>query len=344
MKRRYYELDALRGLSIIGVLLIHISASYFGNQDVFALLINQISRFAVPAFLFLSGIGLTLGNKYSGDYWFFICKQLSKVIPLFLVWNLIYFFTFSESTSIFGFILGFTLGTNYYHLYYVPITIFLYLIFPLLLKMTKKTYGIWVSLGITITSQLIALFTGMTLLNLHQNFFNWLFYFVFGIWMADDFEAKLNKIKEHKKSLIILLMITGMIVFLEPYLLSNYVDMSLLITSMRPIVILYSVVFILTILCVPLKNNVIKQSLLNLSSNSYKLYLSHLLVLELYEAIYVEMNFVLHSTIYIPIAFFIVLFFSKVVSAGIDLLIDPIDDKVQAVLFPFDSVEKTIEP
>ena len=52
MSTRYEKFDILRGFAIIGVVLT-INAPLATDGEVFAILINQMSRFAVPIFLFI---------------------------------------------------------------------------------------------------------------------------------------------------------------------------------------------------------------------------------------------------------------------------------------------------
>src|SRR5699024_12452122 len=64
MDTRYEKFDILRGFAIIGVVLIHITAPLATDGDVFSIIVNQMSRFAVPVFFFLSGWGLTAAKSY----------------------------------------------------------------------------------------------------------------------------------------------------------------------------------------------------------------------------------------------------------------------------------------
>src|SRR4030042_5443803 len=92
---RFLQLDVLRGVSIIGVILIHIigSSFHFWDEDstVWTVIIpiDQFFRFSVPLFVFISGY--TLYSKYARDfkYWKFYSRRAARVLPWYFVWSLI---------------------------------------------------------------------------------------------------------------------------------------------------------------------------------------------------------------------------------------------------------------
>ena len=59
MSKRYEKFDILRAFAILAVVLIHITAPLATDEDIFSIVLNQVSRFAVPVFFILSGWGLT---------------------------------------------------------------------------------------------------------------------------------------------------------------------------------------------------------------------------------------------------------------------------------------------
>lgn len=314
MGRRYKELDILRGLSIIGVLLIHIS-SHRINDNV-GLFINQISRFAVPSFLFLSGMGLTLSNKLNEGYLNFIVNLVSKILPPYLLWNILYYLVNEfEGYSIIGFTKGVVLGTNAYHLYYVPITIFLYLIYPILLKIAAKAHGLVIVLIITIISQHISLIINIDIFNLPQNVCNWIFYFVLGIWFSDNFPSKLLIIKQNKLIIRTLFICTLFGILSE----SNILNVT---TSMRASIILYTTSFILFIFSFEWNKNFIKMSLLNLSKKTYGIYLSHVIVLMAIDFLYITLEVRFVSSIYIAVTFVSVILLSTMIALVMNLLVN----------------------
>lgn len=89
MRQRYHSMDALRGLAILAVLMIHITSSYVGSSYS-AMFLNQISRFAVPTFLVLSGWGLTISGRISVNFWKYIWKQAKKLLIPYFLWSIAY--------------------------------------------------------------------------------------------------------------------------------------------------------------------------------------------------------------------------------------------------------------
>lgn len=313
-KKRFIGPDTLRGISILGVILIHITANTtINNGEVsyaISMLFNQLARFAVPAFLILSGWGLTIGNKLKQGYKFFLKTQLTKVIFLYILWSAVYFLLDSETYSVMSFVKGLVLGTNNYHLYYIPITILLYLCYPIILKIGKTNKGLLLSLIITIASQLSDYVIGFPFLNSPQNIFNWVFYFVFGIWLANDYEQKLKIISKHKKMIIVLLIVSlGFIV--SQNLIMNAGNYA---TSMRPSIIVYSISFSLLILSSSFNSEIFN----TFSKESYGIYLSHALILSCFEKIWDMLNFSKGSLVFVILMIILIpltsLYLSRVIS------------------------------
>ena len=96
MKRRI-ELDWVRAVSMLGVVMIHASAPFIFRDSRFmllgvtpALFCNQATRVAVPLFFLLSGLGLGLGGKPVKLPGFWL-KRLWRVGVPYLLWSLFYF-------------------------------------------------------------------------------------------------------------------------------------------------------------------------------------------------------------------------------------------------------------
>lgn len=121
MGKRYVNFDYLRGLAILAVMTIHVTAPTAVEDVTSAIILNQTARFGVPVFIFLSGWGLTVSNSYprADSYFDFLKKRLSKLLPAYLVWNLVYllfrFFIREESLTFSEAIEGLIRGTNAPH-------------------------------------------------------------------------------------------------------------------------------------------------------------------------------------------------------------------------------------
>lgn len=311
MTKRFQEMDVMRGIAIIAVILIHISSFAIDGSSNFlmgniALFLNQLTRFAVPVFLMLSGWGLTVSKKYEMKYVPLLFNQISKVIFFYLMWNVIYYIVSFDSFSLFEMVKGMILGSTYYHLYYVPLIIFFYMIYPLIYRLAKLNSGLVIAFFITVFSQYADFIFKIEMLNSGVNVFNWLFFFVFGIWFANDLDSKVIFIKKHARILLLLFVMSVSIVFAEAYITFEALGKSLATTSMRPSVIILSTAFFIMVIALDWKNNMVRKYILKISKVSYGMYLSHALVLAVFNILWNENGFTPGSIIYIVSAFFIV--------------------------------------
>lgn len=333
MIKRFVELDILRGLAIIGVILIHITAESMNYMEATSISesimigINQISRFAVPIFLFLSGFGLTISNKANQKYFTFLRIRISKIITLYLIWSILYFVLIKQSLNPFLFVKDFLTGGAHYHLYYVPLIIFFYFLYPLLLKIGKSNIGLVMVLLVSILSQIGDQVVHAPFLNNPQNVFNWVFYFVLGIWMANNFNEKLSKIRNRKSLILITFVLVLLGIYSETYLTIDEIGAAFATTTMRPSVILYSILFILFVFSFKWRNKSFNKILLVLSDKSYGMYLSHVFVLSIYTTLYSELGLDLGSMTYTISAFIIV----TITSFAITVLLDKIIASIKTI-------------
>ncbi len=143
--------NILKAIAILAVLLIHILSSIrispFVSESKYQLIavtLDQLSRVCVPLFVALSGYGLHWKYSRKMSVGNFYLKRVSKLIPLYFIWSALFAILFyfvpawGSSTNQPGFIWQLILGRADYHLYFVPMIIQIYLIFPLTLNFFKK--------------------------------------------------------------------------------------------------------------------------------------------------------------------------------------------------------------
>ncbi|WP_347321058.1 acyltransferase [Rossellomorea sp. RS05] len=321
--KRIEEMDILRGVAILSVILIHISSSFFGEShsglsNGIILFINQASRFAVPIFIILSGWGLTITKKYSQKYLNFLVGQISKIFGMYLVWNLIYFAFSNQNINLINLTKGILLGTSYYHLYYVPVILILYIFYPIIYNISRTNIGLIFFLLITLISQYYGVYSGISVLTNPLNIFNWIFYFSFGIWFAENFKVKVAIIKTKVSLLLTLFFILLIFVILECYINLQNQSVELATTSMRPSVILFSLAFMF--LAIGLKWNFksLKAIFIYLANASYGMYLSHVLVLEFYKLLITKLGINFGVIWFVFSAFLIVTPISLLISIIMD--------------------------
>ncbi len=196
MSNRIYYIDTLRVFSIICVVLIHSTAyinTIYGPNS-YVTILGNFGRFSVTLFIFLSGLCLSL--KYINrpiNYGKFVIHYLWKLVPFYIIWNFIYQFYYQGklNISLSGLKVLFY-GKAASHLYFVPVIIGLYLIFPLLWKLKNKASLILIaSFVIQISTQILryyALLFEIPIAKAARAFFPlYIGYFVLGIFCAINY-------------------------------------------------------------------------------------------------------------------------------------------------------------
>ncbi len=138
---RVSAVEAIRGISMMGVIGIHIGAEYLANPSPnihLVALFDIGTRFAVPIFFFISAFGLLYGQSPTAPFSYrdFLVRRGRAVMIPYLVWSLFYLLHdayvygvgFPPLTALPG-ILFF--GNAKYQLYFMVILIWFYLLMPL---------------------------------------------------------------------------------------------------------------------------------------------------------------------------------------------------------------------
>lgn len=147
-KERIVELDVLRGLAFLAVVLQHAMGVYVRKADIqiadsvmIGMLFN-FTKFAVPAFVFVTGIVLFYNYYERFDYRNFIRKRTMEIFLPYLLWTGIYEIYYYGIPSIsFTWLKEFgkniVLGTESYHLWFIVMIFQFYLLYPGLLALFK---------------------------------------------------------------------------------------------------------------------------------------------------------------------------------------------------------------
>ncbi|QHW33388.1 acyltransferase [Paenibacillus rhizovicinus] len=154
-KERVPELEMLRGIAILGVLMVHSTSKAVvevPNSILrgFYIFLNTFSLFCVPAFVFLSGFVLFY-NYFERPLTLFTIRTFYRkrlrqlVLPYLFVslgYELVMHALNHRAWQPAGMLRQFgehlLTGKSYAHLYYILITIQLYVLFPLLLLLFRK--------------------------------------------------------------------------------------------------------------------------------------------------------------------------------------------------------------
>jgi peptidoglycan/LPS O-acetylase OafA/YrhL len=152
-RAKLYEIDIVRAIAIISVLLIHGTSQgtvlpVGSKTQAIYYVINILSSFAVHVFILVSG--LVLFYKYF-DNWninqdtkIFYLKRLRQTVFPYILWSFIYYLfiqlssTHHLSFDVVKFIKMLKWGDAYYHLYFLILIVQLYLVFPLVISLAKR--------------------------------------------------------------------------------------------------------------------------------------------------------------------------------------------------------------
>ncbi len=284
--------DSIKGVAIIAVIMIHATnASLKFPVDsfnwIFGLSLRQIINFAVPIFFAIAGLFSLPKIGQSGSS--FIKKRFLRLIPIYIIWTLIYIIIFKHDHfySFKKIFLDFFLGSGVGIGYFVIVLMQFILITPLIwkLKTIKSHIIIMISLfvismiyryvvGIYYSESFIAHFPYTAIL-----FITWYPFYHFGIF-AGMYRQKIeNFVKQYKQIIIIMLIISFFMSLLEGYLLGIHELTSLGASQVK--ISSYFTAFLLFTLLLYLhfdkKEMVIDNKYLAwLGNYSYIIYLSHI--------------------------------------------------------------------
>ncbi|MCF0154625.1 MAG: acyltransferase [Veillonella sp.] len=177
MKRPFLpEITYMRGLCMLGVIAIHVGSYALSNPLANVQLISVLeilSRFAVPAFFFLSAFGLFYHTSVEDNFSYkaFMTKRIQVVLWPYLFWSLFYtLYSGATAHNWAGLMPGplavsLLFGTGMYQLYFLVILLWFYLLMPLWrawVKVILKQPIVWL-LGIFVVQLIIDYISSYTL-------------------------------------------------------------------------------------------------------------------------------------------------------------------------------------
>lgn len=314
------QIDKLRAWAILGVVIIHVT-SYFINVSEFSWLpvtlagLDIYAHFAVPLFVLLSG--LVLGMKYTGNFSIkeFYNKRINKILIPYFIWSAVYI-GFSTYKGLINIIFKLLSGSGAYHLWFFFLIVQLYFLFPFIRKLLKNhsIYFIFMILMLQIaySELLLTEFEGKYVsLFLERLFLSYLFYFCFGIWIADNINKTENFLSKISLSVqVVILLVCILISYKFSYSwLAHYNDSLGMYKGSRFIEnIVLPFVFLLifiniTYISAMIKSVRISNLLLLLSKYSFGIYLSHVLILKLLFHILKKVSISQDNISFYPITF-----------------------------------------
>jgi surface polysaccharide O-acyltransferase-like enzyme len=211
MKERIKELDLVRAVAIIAVVMIHAASFYPWFNKNFSwngyYVYHQVTSFAVPAFILLSGLLLTMtGKGREFSYIEFLRARFLYIFLPYCAWSAAYFIYRWDELSMQIAINDFITGRAFFHLYFVVIIIQLYLLFPLFRFSAQKfkaphiLVAFLVQIGAIEAAKIMVpgLFA-----KLSATFFvHWIFYFYLGCVIGANYEAFKSLVEKNVSAVI----------------------------------------------------------------------------------------------------------------------------------------------
>ena len=274
IKARVVELDFIRAVAMLMVVLLHVSAAYVAyspvNSKVFylGLVLNQWSRICLPLFVFVSGFGLfyRYGEKSQLNLKDFYLRRFYTVFMPYLVWSFIYMILRDIFNPSFNFIglsfkeallsyVNWTFRENIHTpIWFVMMIVQIYAVFPFLINpiagirkpIKAIVYNLIFFLALIIYFRYFMTMSGIYIIDFLQKYYyvnliGWYFYFILGGIVAQNWE-KLKEIRVKQFPITLVYIITTLPVILEAYMgFLTYGQEHLgVYTSTRPTVLINS--------------------------------------------------------------------------------------------------------
>ncbi len=289
---RVRAFDAMRGLAIIAVGVIHSSGFAWNPQArhtelVPYMLVRQLSGYAVPLFVFLSGYLLAQYTFLPADYGKFMRKRLTRLIPPYLLWSLIAIALDAaagktwNASQIYQALLY---GQASVPCYFVPMIMQLYITLPAWIALARhKWLNIALALVISGGLWLYYLWLGQATRSLPWWYMltagSWLLYFVVGLQWR---QLSLSKVVNSQKSVWWLLAVcVAASTALSVSLWDNRMEM-LATSSLRWDSAIVNLIIVWLLMHNQQRLNEAPKWLVRLGRNSFFAYLTHALLLHIF--------------------------------------------------------------
>ncbi|HEG42722.1 MAG TPA: acyltransferase [Phycisphaerales bacterium] len=211
--KRDIGFDALRGIAIIGVVLIHTMSDSvrFGQHTVdgsvgfyYTIFLRQVINFSVPAFLFISGYFVAKGAQKHTDYINVTAKRLARVLLPYFIWSMAILLTSGilsgkiDAIMIFLKLLTGKASTPYY---FVLLIAQFYILTPVLMYVNSRKNGFaliaLINLMFLATFYIVRLFfsIGIPLYFIFTlPFYSWMIFFQYGLLLGANptLEKRIN--------------------------------------------------------------------------------------------------------------------------------------------------------
>ncbi|NOH16077.1 acyltransferase [Clostridium cochlearium] len=302
-REKIVEMDMLRAICALAVVIIHTSGYTLINSAEgsvsynVSLSLNQIARFSVPLFLFLSGLGLGISYKKDESYFKFLRKRVFKIIPPYILWGSLYLILIQKNYDYKTWGELFLKGDKvFYHLYYIPLIMTLYIIFPILYPLFKRIEGVIIFLLISLGVTYFAHYYNVPDLTLDifskRNAIFWNVYFISGVYISRKVNNLIRRTKTHKVKIVVIIIVCVICLIGESFIsLNTGKSLDYSTTFIRPSVMIYSYIVMLYVFSKTYnKKSILVKILGEISKSSFSIYLIHPMVLCYYMKIFSKNN------------------------------------------------------
>jgi surface polysaccharide O-acyltransferase-like enzyme len=195
-KPRFFpELDYLRGLAILAVITIHSTTYYtqmpaITNLTILYMTLIVLARYGVPTFLLVSGF--VLYNKYNKEFDLneFYIKRFMSIVPAYVIFSFLYErWNYGAITS--AFIKDLLTGRANQHLWFIILIIELYIAYPVIMYGYNNFKNYSIAKYFLVAAFFIDIISNTYLESYWfiPQILSWLFYFVLGMYIRDNYES-----------------------------------------------------------------------------------------------------------------------------------------------------------
>ena len=301
-------IEYMRGVSMLGVVGIHVGSQYLANPSpnlALVALFEIVTRFAVPIFFFISAFGLFyhLDVNAPFDYGNFLRRRAQTVLVPYLVWSVFYMLHYTVlfrdtmllHLKVFAKYLFFGFGS--YQLYFMVILLWFYLLMPLWIwlvkRMTFRGFGVLLVLQIAFDYWSSFLFNAYAIENFYLrelavnrlNYWvlHYVFIFVLGGWLAVHYGQFLQFLRRRRGAVSIFFFasLSSMLVYYYYLILARGYDAIGAINTAHqlcPPGVIYTLaasIFLFAVFTPDAPSAVLRKLLSFFGRHSYFVYLAH---------------------------------------------------------------------
>ena len=295
MKKRVYEVSLLNVIFTLLVIFIHVSSDALMALDktrlpyVIIMTLWRMSTFVVQGFIFLSGFKMFYGLSEPINYKKYYLSKLKKIFLPYILWVIIYYFCYLYKGHFTGenhliLIIKYIISGNISaQFYFIVVIAQFYLLLPLWVWLKNKVSPTFAIVGSFLimylcSTQLPVMLANRGIYFLYNDriFTTYLFYFVFGIYAATEYEKFTSILKKKFITISLAFFLMLAVNTVITYMWQTQRLTGFIIDSVHIIYCLCAIVFIyaLVIRCERIStNHIIK----NIDGSSYYIYLTHML-------------------------------------------------------------------